>query len=167
MTERTPVLATRGISKWFGPVKALTNIDFEVYPGEVVAFIGDNGAGKSTLINVPDRRPAARSRRDHLRGQAGSLSLAARSARQLGIETVYQDLAVAPHLDSVANIYLGRERRVEPGILGKLGFLDNKRMRRETHEQLSGSASAHSGSSIAACSRSPVVSDRAWRWPAR
>src|SRR5918997_658734 len=106
------VLRVRGINKSFGAVQALKNVDFEVRRGEVMALIGDNGAGKSTLINVitgvlePD-----------------------------SVETVYQDLAVAPQLDAVANIFLGRERR-RAGILGWLGFLDQQRMREETGEQL-------------------------------
>ena len=134
MTERTPVLATRGISKWFGPVKALTNIDFEVYPGEVVALIGDNGAGKSTLINVITG--VLPHEEGEIIFEGKSVNLTPQEARRLGIETVYQDLAIAPHLDSVANIFLGREYR-QPGILGKMGFLDSKRMRSDTLQQLS------------------------------
>ena len=129
-----PVLRARGIDKFFGPVHALKRVDFEVRLGEIVALIGDNGAGKSTLINVLtgvipydageivfDGRPVAFS--------------SPQDARRLGIETVYQDLAIAPHLDAVANIFLGREYRLS-GPLGGLGFLDRRRMRRETEEQL-------------------------------
>lgn len=129
-----PVLQARGIDKHFGPVHALRGVDFAVRPREIVALIGDNGAGKSTLINA-------------LTGvfpfDAGELIFAGRpvrfsspqEARASGIETVYQDLAIAPHLDSVANIFLGREYR-KGGILGALGFLDQDRMFRETNEQL-------------------------------
>ncbi|MDQ3656989.1 MAG: ATP-binding cassette domain-containing protein, partial [Chloroflexota bacterium] len=129
-----PVLHARGIEKHFGPVHALNGVDFEVRPREIVALIGDNGAGKSTLINA-------------LTGvfpfDAGELVFAGQpvrfssphEARASGIETVYQDLAIAPHLDSVANIFLGREYR-QGGILGALGFLDQDRMFRETNEQL-------------------------------
>ena len=134
MAEQTPVLGTRGISKWFGPVQALSNIDFEVYPGEVVALIGDNGAGKSTLINVITGVLPHEAGEIIFEGKPVNLS-SPHEARSLGIETVYQDLAIAPHLDSVANIFLGREFR-RPGILGKLGFLDTKRMREDTLEQL-------------------------------
>jgi simple sugar transport system ATP-binding protein len=129
-----PILEAQKINKWFGPVHALTDVDFAVYPGEIVALIGDNGAGKSTLINVltgvlqPDG--------GEIIFQGQSVHFASpRDARAMGIETVYQDLAVTPHLDAVANIYLGREVR-RPGLLGALGFLDNRRMRRETSEQL-------------------------------
>ena len=134
MAEQTPVLGTRGISKWFGPVQALSNIDFEVYPGEVVALIGDNGAGKSTLINVITGVLPHEAGEIIFEGKPVNLS-SPHEARSLGIETVYQDLAIAPHLDSVANIFLGREFR-RPGILGKLGFLDTKRMLEDTLEQL-------------------------------
>jgi ABC-type sugar transport system ATPase subunit len=134
MADQPPVLATRGISKWFGPVKALSNIDFEVYPGEVVALIGDNGAGKSTLINVITGVLPHEAGEIMFEGTPVNLS-SPHQARELGIETVYQDLAIAPHLDSVANIFLGREFR-KAGVLGKLGFLDTKRMREDTLEQL-------------------------------
>jgi simple sugar transport system ATP-binding protein len=134
MTERTPVLATVGISKMFGPVRALTDINFEIYPGEVVALIGDNGAGKSTLINVITGVLPHEAGQILFEGTPVNLS-SPQEARRLGIETVYQDLAIAPHLDSVANIFLGREY-LRPGLLGKLGFLDTARMRSDTLDQL-------------------------------
>ena len=131
---KTPVLRASGIDKYFGAVRALTDVDFEVRQGEIVALIGDNGAGKSTLINVLT---------GVLPFDAGEIVFDGRpvrfaspqDARRHGIETVYQDLAIAPHLDAVANIFLGREYRL-PGAFGALGFLDRKRMRRETEEQL-------------------------------
>ncbi len=129
-----PVLRASGINKYFGPVRALTDVDFEVRRGEIVALIGDNGAGKSTLINVLT---------GVLPFDTGEIVFDGRpvrfdspqDARRHGIETVYQDLAIAPHLDAVANIFLGREYRMA-GPLGALGFLDRKRMRQETEEQL-------------------------------
>ncbi|MEA2514304.1 MAG: simple sugar transport system ATP-binding protein [Thermomicrobiales bacterium] len=129
-----PVLEARKINKWFGPVRALTDVDLAVYPGEIVALIGDNGAGKSTLINVLTGVLHPESGEIVFQGQPIHVS-SPHDARALGIETVYQDLAIAPSLDAVANIYLGRELRL-PGILGKLGFLDNRRMRQETAAQL-------------------------------
>jgi simple sugar transport system ATP-binding protein len=132
--QAQPVLEARQINKWFGPVRALTDVDAAVYPGEIVALIGDNGAGKSTLINVLTGVLQPDSGEILFQGQPVHLA-SPHDARAMGIETVYQDLAIAPHLDAVANIYLGRERRL-PGLLGSLGFLDNKRMRRETAEQL-------------------------------
>jgi len=129
-----PVLRARGIDKSFGAVRVLESVDFEVRPGEVVALIGDNGAGKSTLINVLT---------GVLRPDSGEIFFEEKrvrfatphEARERGIETVYQDLAVAPQLDAVSNIFLGREHR-RAGILGRLGFLDGGRMRRETEDQL-------------------------------
>ena len=129
-----PVLRARGIDKSFGAVRVLESVDFEVRPGEVVALIGDNGAGKSTLINVLT---------GVLRPDSGEIFFEEKrvrfatphEARERGIETVYQDLAVAPQLDAVSNIFLGREHR-RAGILGRLGFLEGGRMRRETEDQL-------------------------------
>jgi len=145
VTERTmassveptlqPVLEARGINKHFGPVQALRNVDLSVFPGEVVALIGDNGAGKSTLINVLTGVLPLESGEIVFAGEQVRFS-SPQEARAHGIETVYQDLAVAPHLDAVANIFLGRERR-QGGLLGTAGFLDSRRMRKETDEQLS------------------------------
>jgi simple sugar transport system ATP-binding protein len=130
-----PVLEARGIDKHFGPVQALRDVNLAVYPGEVVALIGDNGAGKSTLINVLTGVLPLESGEIIFGGEPVQFS-SPHEARAHGIETVYQDLAVAPHLDAVANIFLGRERR-RSGLPGILGFLDNQRMRQETDEQLS------------------------------
>ena len=129
-----PVLEARGINKNFGPVQALKDVDLAVFPGEVVALIGDNGAGKSTLINVLTGVLPLESGEVIFAGAPVRFS-SPHEARAHGIETVYQDLAVAPHLDAVANIFLGRERR-HKGVSGFLGFLDNVRMRKETDEQL-------------------------------
>jgi simple sugar transport system ATP-binding protein len=134
MSAPVPVLEARGISKSFGAVRALDDVNLQVFPGQIVALIGDNGAGKSTLINCltgvfpPDTGELI------FDGMAVHLH-SPQDARALGIETVYQDLAVAPHLDSAANIYLGREQ-LKPGLLGKLGFLDNKFMTEETAGEL-------------------------------
>jgi simple sugar transport system ATP-binding protein len=130
-----PVLEARGINKHFGPVQALRDVDLSVFPGEVVALIGDNGAGKSTLINVLTGVLPLESGEIVFGGERVRFS-SPHEARAHGIETVYQDLAVAPHLDAVANIFLGRERR-QSGLPGIVGFLDNHRMRTETDEQLS------------------------------
>jgi ABC-type sugar transport system ATPase subunit len=130
-----PILEARGINKHFGPVQALSNVDLSVFPGEVVALIGDNGAGKSTLINVLTGVLPLESGEIVFAGEQVRFS-SPHEARAHGIETVYQDLAVAPHLDAVANIFLGRERR-QSGLPGIVGFLDNRRMRQETDEQLS------------------------------
>ena len=130
-----PVLEARGINKHFGPVQALRDVYLSVHPGEVVALIGDNGAGKSTLINVLTGVLPLESGEIVFGGESVQFA-SPHEARARGIETVYQDLAVAPHLDAVANIFLGRERR-QNGLAGVVGFLDNDRMRTETEEQLS------------------------------
>jgi simple sugar transport system ATP-binding protein len=127
-----PLLEARGIDKSFGRVRALRGASFTVHPGEVVALIGDNGAGKSTLVKVLS---------GVLQPDAGEIWFEGRkvaipnpiAARVLGIETVYQDLALAPDLESSANLFLGRED-LRPGILGRLGFLDKPAMRRRTKE---------------------------------
>jgi len=134
MSERVPVLEARGISKSFGAVHALVDANIQIFPGEIVALIGDNGAGKSTLINCLTGVFPPDSGQIFFEGKPVHLH-SPQDARNLGIETVYQDLAVAPHLDSAANIYLGREL-MKPGILGHLGFLDDKRMMQQTESEL-------------------------------
>jgi simple sugar transport system ATP-binding protein len=130
MTE--PLLEARGIVKSFGRVRALRGADFTVNAGEVVALIGDNGAGKSTLVKVLSGVHPADAGEIRFEGHPVTLS-SPTAARELGIETVYQDLALAPDLESSANLFLGREN-VRPGLLGKLGFLDNGSMRKRTKE---------------------------------
>ena len=125
----TALLEARGIVKRFGHVTALSGADFAIGAGEVVALIGDNGAGKSTLVKTlcgvipPDEGTIL------LKGQEVSFS-SPQHARELGIETVFQDLALAPELGPAENTFAGREL-VKPGILGKLGVLDKKEMRKQ------------------------------------
>ena len=132
--EPAPLLEARAIQKRFGRVIALRDGSFTLRPNEVHAIVGDNGAGKSTLIKVisgvyhPD---AGELLLDGKRVTIGN----PREARTLGIETVYQDLALAEHLDASANLFLGRERLLPPP-LSWLGFLDTKAMRRRTEEEM-------------------------------
>src|SRR5215471_2946919 len=105
-----PRLRLRGISKSFGAVRALYKTDFEVYAGEVVGLVGDNGAGKSTLIKVIAGVGPADEGEIFLEGQKVSIPNP-HAATLLGIETVYQDLALCDNLDVVANLFLGREER--------------------------------------------------------
>jgi D-xylose transport system ATP-binding protein len=104
----TPVLELRGISKSFGQVQALTDVDLEVHRGEVLALVGDNGAGKSTLIKCVAGIHAADSGEILFEGKPVHIS-GPKDAARLGIEIVYQDLALCDTLDVVANMYLGRE----------------------------------------------------------
>ena len=103
-----PLLECTGICKRFGAVQALVDVDFEVYAGEVVALVGDNGAGKSTLIKAIAGTQPADSGRFRFDGREVSIRKPG-DANRLGIETVYQDLALCDNLDTVANLYLGRE----------------------------------------------------------
>lgn len=103
-----PRLRLQGITKSFGAVQALTGVDFEVYDGEVVGLVGDNGAGKSTLIKVIAGVGPADSGSIYVAGQQVQIN-SPQDATRLGIETVYQDLALADNLDVVANLFLGRE----------------------------------------------------------
>jgi D-xylose transport system ATP-binding protein len=99
-----------GIGKSFGAVRALNNIDFEVYPGEVVGLVGDNGAGKSTLIKTIAGVGPADEGEIFVEGQPVKIT-SPQVATHLGIETVYQDLALCDNLDVVSNLFLGREEK--------------------------------------------------------
>src|SRR5881409_1795593 len=105
-----PRLRMRGIGKSFGAVRALSDVDFEVNAGEVVGLVGDNGAGKSTLIKVISGVAPADEGEIFLEGKKVPIPNP-QSANNLGIETVYQDLALCDNLDVVANLFLGREER--------------------------------------------------------
>ena len=123
-----PILEARDIVKDFGRVRALRGANFSVYPAEVVALVGDNGAGKSTLIKCLAGVEQPDSGEIVFEGSPVQLNTPTQ-ARGLGIETVYQDLALAADLDPAANLFLGREA-TRGGVLGKLGFLDKAAMHR-------------------------------------
>ena len=132
---RTPIIEARALIKTFGSVVGLDGTDFELYPGEVLAVIGDNGAGKSTLVKclsgamVPDAGEIL------VDGHVTSFRRP-QDARDAGIETVYQSLAVVPALDIASNLYLGREVR-RAGMLGRVfRMLDHGAMQRGAKEQL-------------------------------
>ncbi|MGO4302001.1 ATP-binding cassette domain-containing protein [Leifsonia sp. RAF41] len=107
-SARRPVLSLHGVSKGFGAVQALTDIHLDVYPGEVVALVGDNGAGKSTLVKILAGVHPQDSGTIEFDGQGVSIPSPAAS-RELGIATVFQDLALCDNLDVVSNLFLGRE----------------------------------------------------------
>ena len=108
--SETPILQLRGISKSFGSVQALADVDFEVRDGEVMALVGDNGAGKSTLIKCVAGIHSPDSGEILFEGKPVHIS-SPKDAARLGIEIVYQDLALSDNLDVVQNMYLGREER--------------------------------------------------------
>jgi len=126
----TPVLEARGLSRSFGHVRALDDVDFEVYPGEVTALIGDNGAGKSTLVKALSGNLALDEGVIKFEGNEIQLTNP-QQASALGIETVHQDLALAPHLDPVQNMYLGREI-MNGGLAGFFGTMNTKEMAKES-----------------------------------
>jgi D-xylose transport system ATP-binding protein len=129
MTETaTPLLQLRGITKTFGSVEALTSVDFEVRPGEVMALVGDNGAGKSTLIKCIAGTHAADHGQIFFEGNEVHIH-GPKDAARLGIEVVYQDLALCDNLDVVQNMYLGRE-------LNRAQILTEAPMEQHTSETL-------------------------------
>ncbi|NUT43066.1 MAG: sugar ABC transporter ATP-binding protein [Thermoactinospora sp.] len=106
----TPVLELRGIDKSFGPVQVLHDVAFSAYPGEVTALVGDNGAGKSTLVKCIGGIYSIDSGEYYFDGNSVTVS-SPRDAAALGVEIVYQDLALCDNLDIVQNMFLGRERK--------------------------------------------------------
>ena len=164
-----PVLTITGLRKNFGPVEALRSVDLTLHPGEVLALVGDNGAGKSTLIKHISGVYRADAGAMMLEGKPLELSTP-RQARELGIETVYQDLALADDLSVGANIFLGREpmRRV----FGVLPIIDTHVIQAETTALLErlGShipAKARTVARLSGGQRQAVAIARAIYWKAK
>jgi D-xylose transport system ATP-binding protein len=130
--EKSPILELKGISKRFGAVQALSEVDFEVYLNEVVGLVGDNGAGKSTLVKIIAGTYHPDSGKYLFEGQEVSVNNP-REATDLGIQTVYQDLALCDNLDVVANLYLGREE-MQTAIPGVLETIDEIEMEQKSHQ---------------------------------
>lgn len=127
-----PLVKMRAITKRFGGVTALQDVDLDAYAGEVLAIVGDNGAGKSTLIKVLTGVYQPTGGEMFIGGDKVSFASHA-DAIDIGIDAVYQTLALADHLDPAANMFLGNE--LTKSVLG-LSLLDNKRMRSETERVL-------------------------------
>jgi D-xylose transport system ATP-binding protein len=127
-----PILTMRGIFKHFGAVQALSDVEFHVVPGEVVALVGDNGAGKSTLIKVISGVGPADGGELTFEGRRVSIHKP-QDATSLGIATVYQDLALCDNLDVAGNLFLGQERLL-PGPGRPLRWLDHVAMEKRAWE---------------------------------
>ena len=129
------ILRTESVGKNYGAIVALQNVNFNVKPGEVVAIVGDNGAGKSTFIKILSGAHKASKGYVYMEDELVDFD-SPRDSIDHGIETVYQDLSLVPHLDIVSNIFLGREIE-KKGPLGKtFHVLDRREMKRRTEEIL-------------------------------
>jgi fructose transport system ATP-binding protein len=130
----SPLISARGMTKRYGSLVATNNVDLDIGHGEIIAIVGDNGAGKSTLIKMLAGAVSRDAGEVRIDGEPVTLRNPI-EARSYGIETIYQDLAMAANLDVTTNIHLGRER-LRGGPLGLLGVVDRKRMRHEATDQL-------------------------------
>ncbi|MEP5758231.1 MAG: ATP-binding cassette domain-containing protein [Litoreibacter sp.] len=136
MTQQHPILSGKNLVKRYGKVTALDHCDFELYPGEILAVIGDNGAGKSSLIKALSGAVVPDAGEVFLEGEKVNFKSPI-DARHSGIETVYQTLAMSPALSIADNMFMGREIR-KSGFMGRvLGQLDKKKMEDFAHEKLS------------------------------
>jgi D-xylose transport system ATP-binding protein len=163
MAENGPILELREITKSFGSVQALTDVDFEVRRGEVMALVGDNGAGKSTLIKCVAGIHPLDSGEVYFDGQPTSIH-GPKEAGRLGIEVVYQDLALCDNLDVVQNMYLGRE---EHDVLQRLKEPVMERRTAETLKSLSVTTIRSTRQQVASLSggqRQSVAVARAVMW---
>ena len=135
MTNVQPILSARGLMKRYGQVVAMNGADFDLYPGEITAVIGDNGAGKSTLIKALSGAVVPDHGQIFLEGKEVHFKRPD-DARNAGIETVYQNLALSPALSIADNMFLGREWR-KPGVLGKVfRKMDHARMQDFARDKL-------------------------------
>ncbi|ARC58536.1 Galactose/methyl galactoside import ATP-binding protein MglA [Frondihabitans sp. 762G35] len=166
-TQDAPIFEVTHISKNYGSVVALDDVSLSLRAGEVVGLVGDNGAGKSTLVKVLSGAHRPDAGQIFLRGEERQWK-SPHDAMQAGIETLYQDSGLAPNLSVGANVFLGRELMAK-GILGRLGFLADKRMDTEAHADLDrvGIGVASSDRTVAELSggqRQAVAIGRAVAW---
>ena len=129
-----PLVEMRGMVKHYGTIRAVENVDLDIGRSEVLAIVGDNGAGKSTLVKMLAGAVHPDAGEIRVEGEAQRLR-EPNDARKLGIETIYQDLALLPNLDVTSNLFLGRERMGE-GPLRFLNLVARRRMRAEAREHL-------------------------------
>lgn len=165
MGTDAPILNASGINKTFGPVQVLYDVDFNVYPGQVTSLIGDNGAGKSTLVKCITGIYPMDSGTFSFEGELVDIS-GPRVASGLGIEVVYQDLALCENLDIVQNLFLGRERL-------KVGLLDERSMEQSARDTLAGlsvrtiKSVRQSVSSLSGGQRQTVAIAKAMLWKSK
>lgn len=134
--DKQPILTGRGLVKRYGRVTALDHADFDLYPGEILAVIGDNGAGKSSMIKAVSGAVIPDAGEVRLEGKVVNFQ-SPLDAREAGIETVYQNLALSPALSIADNMFMGREVR-RKGFMGKyFGMLDRPEMERFARDKLS------------------------------
>jgi simple sugar transport system ATP-binding protein len=157
----------KNASKRYGSVIALDGASLKIHAGEVVGLVGDNGAGKSTLVKVLSGAHQPDGGQMFLEGKEVSWE-SPRQALEAGVETLYQDSGLAPHLTVSQNVFLGREITVK-GILGKLGFLSKKKMEHEAHRDLEAvgiavPASNRAVSQLSGGQRQAVAIGRAVAW---
>ena len=157
----------KNASKRYGSVIALDGASLKIHAGEVVGLVGDNGAGKSTLVKVLSGAHPPDGGQMFLEGKEVSWE-SPRQALEAGVETLYQDSGLAPHLTVSQNVFLGREITVK-GILGKLGFLSKKKMEHEAHRDLEAvgiavPASNRAVSQLSGGQRQAVAIGRAVAW---
>jgi len=162
-----PIYEVRNISKHYGAVVALEDVSLQLYAGEVLGLVGDNGAGKSTLVKCLSGAHQPTHGEILLDGVARHWS-SPHEALEAGIETLYQESGLAPHLSVSANVFLGREL-LKPGLLGRMGFLSQKAMDSQAHADLErvGIAVPSSGRSVSQLSggqRQAVAIGRAVAW---
>jgi simple sugar transport system ATP-binding protein len=165
-----PLYEVQNVSKSYGSVVALNGVSLKIHAGEVIGLVGDNGAGKSTLVKVLSGAHQPSEGKVLLEGVERSWS-SPRAALEAGVETLYQDSGLAPHLSVSSNVFLGRELYVK-GILGKLGFLAKKQMDLVAHENLErvGIAVPQSNRSVSQLSggqRQAVAIGRAVSWASK
>ena len=163
----TPRVEVRDLTKRYGSVIALRGVNMELHSGEIVGLVGDNGAGKSTLVNIVAGALSPTSGTVLVDGREVSFRTPI-DARKSGIETVYQDLALAPDLSIWANMFLGREEVVS-GPLGRMGWLDRKAMMARASDDLEPTRRSRSRRLGPASDGCPAASARrsrsAGRWP--